>query len=364
MRKLSLLKTMLLLCALVAGSASVWAAPGDEIKSPSNVVSGKWYYIKGVYTSSSVEYSQYYAPSTDAKDTKVTNAAATDIANAMPILFTQVTGGWTLQTPNGYYVRPHSSNGQSYLLEDEFVMTLTSGDTKEGTGKGIKIGKYTASSKDWYLQANQQSAKIGGYKDTQWDVTLIEAGEVTINSACTDGSQFFGTYSSSVAFVVPSVLTVSEVKVVSGKLQLSNYDTGDIVPANTGVLVSSATAKKFVLAPTTGGTSLLGSGNMLKGSGDDGITASAMTAANTLFYRLTIHNGSTIGFWWGAADGAAFDLAANKAYLAVPVDAAREGFGFDDTTGIENVNRETITITVITRWMAARWRTRRKASTS
>jgi len=48
MKKLTLLKSMLLLCALVAGSGSVWAAPGDEIKSPSNVVSGTWYYIKGV----------------------------------------------------------------------------------------------------------------------------------------------------------------------------------------------------------------------------------------------------------------------------------------------------------------------------
>ena len=47
MKKLNVLTRMLLLVALLVGStSSVWAAPGDEIKSPSNVVSGKWYYIK------------------------------------------------------------------------------------------------------------------------------------------------------------------------------------------------------------------------------------------------------------------------------------------------------------------------------
>ena len=62
------------------------------------------------------------------------------------------------------------------------------------------------------------------------------------------------------------------------------------------------------------------------------------------YYRLTMHNGEILGFWWGADNGAAFALGANKAYLAVPNDVAAIGFEFgDDTTGIVNVNRETIT---------------------
>ena len=57
-----------------------------------------------------------------------------------------------------------------------------------------------------------------------------------------------------------------------------------------------------------------------------------------------MHNGTQIGYYWGAATGAAFALAANKAYLAVPVAAARSGFnlfGDDDTTGIEAVDINT-----------------------
>ena len=349
MKKLNVLTRMLLLVALLVGStSSVWAAPGDEIKSPSNVVSGKWYYIKGVYTADNKTYAQYYAPSPDTKDTKFTGSAATEISSAMPVLFTQVTGGWTLQTPNGNYIRPHSSNGQSFLLEDQFVMTLTSGNTKEGNGKGIKIGKYTASSKDWYLQANQQSPKIGGYKDTQWDLTLIEAGEININAACNDGAQtktYYSTYSSTTAFYIPNGITVSEIGLDNeGKLIVEDYTAGAIVPANRGVLVSSNKSGKIILAPTTGGTSVLGSNNCLYGTGGTDINATAMETAapGCVYYRLTMHEGKDLGFYWGADGGGAFDLAANKAYLAVPAGSAKEGFSFitgeEETDGIKAVS--------------------------
>jgi hypothetical protein len=82
---------------------------------------------------------------------------------------------------------------------------------------------------------------------------------------------------------------------------------------------------------------------MLKASGDAGIDASAMgtAAPGCNYYRLTMHDGSEIGFWWGAASGAAFDIAANKAYLAVPTSAAREGFAFgEETNGITANNSE------------------------
>ena len=51
-----------------------------------------------------------------------------------------------------------------------------------------------------------------------------------------------------------------------------------------------------------------------------------------------MHNGTTLGFYWGAENGGAFKPGANKAYLAVPAAAAKEGFAFGETTGINNVN--------------------------
>ena len=55
------------------------------------------------------------------------------------------------------------------------------------------------------------------------------------------------------------------------------------------------------------------------------------------FYRLTMHNGTKIGFWWGADYGAAFSIDPNKAYLAVPATTTvRSGYTWQDVvTGID-----------------------------
>ncbi len=159
---------------------------------------------------------------------------------------------------------------------------------------------------------------------------------VTLAATCTDRTKYYGTFSLASPFVVPSDLTVSEIKVVDGKLTVGDYATGAVVPANTGVMVSSATSgDHYVTLTTTAGSSLFGSDNMLMPSGN-GITTAEMAEAapGCKYYRLTMHNGTTLGYYWGAADGAAFALGANKAYLAVPTASAR-------LTGFEMADSET-----------------------
>ena len=171
--------------------------------------------------------------------------------------------------------------------------------------------------------------------------TTIPTTTVTIASACTDGVKFYGTYSNSSAFVVPEGLTVSEVGIVDDKLYVDDYAEGDIVPANTGVMISATSAGEKTLTLAAGGSSKLGTDNCLKASGDAGINAAAMETAapSCKYYRLTMHNGEQIGFWWGAEDGAAFSIAANKAYLAVPSGIAARSFWFDEgeTTSLREV---------------------------
>lgn len=108
-------------------------------------------------------------------------------------------------------------------------------------------------------------------------------------------------------------------------------------------MVSSTTAGDHTIALSNeAGTEI--AGNMLKASGDAGINAATMNEDNKLFYRLTMHNGKYLGFYWGAANGAAFDIAANKAYLAVvPKTAGARIAGFNlfenegEATAIEGV---------------------------
>lgn len=164
------------------------------------------------------------------------------------------------------------------------------------------------------------------------DYTTTATATVSLASACTDGSRYYGTYSCKGAFVVPADLTVSEISVADDKLTVADYDTGDIVPANTGVMISSTTSGNHtIVISDVAGTSVLGSSNMLRATGSTGITAEDMASADasSLFYRLTMHGGSTLGFYWGAADGGAFAVAAQKAYLAVPVSTARSISSFN-----------------------------------
>ena len=195
------------------------------------------------------------------------------------------------------------------------------------------------------LKYNSGSPRFACYTSGQQTAVLfVKSGSkvkttLTLASACTDGAKYYGTYSNSKAFIVPEDLTVSAITVADGKLTVTDYAAGDVVKANTGVMVSATSAgeKTVVLTAETGTEK---DGNMLKASGDAGIDAATMDAADTKFYRLTMHNGTQIGFWWGAENGAAFALAANKAYLAVPssaLAAAREGLWLDlggETTGI------------------------------
>lgn len=161
---------------------------------------------------------------------------------------------------------------------------------------------------------------------------------ITLNAACTDGSLVYGTYSNNSAWVVSDDIEVSEVGVIDGELVVEHYAVGAIVPANTGVMVSALEGGDYTVnLSNEAGSSVLGTDNCLHPSSE------TMTG-NNLFYRLTMHNGNQIGFWWGAEEGAAFSLAANKAYLAVPKSAggsaAVRGFAFNggEATAIKTVN--------------------------
>ena len=163
---------------------------------------------------------------------------------------------------------------------------------------------------------------------------------LSLASACTDGEDmYYATYSNDHAFVVPADLIVSEIKLdAQNKLVISNYATGAVVPANTGVMVSSDVAGAHTVnLSAEAGTSVLGAENLLKAS------SVAMTGDDFKFYRLTMHNGTDLGFYWGADGGAAFSIAANKAYLAVSTATAARIAGFNlfenegEATAIEGV---------------------------
>ena len=279
-------------------------------------------------------------------------------------------GTWSFgDDTNGYLYNPSSNDLKLSTTSGEKTSFTVAYSTTEN-------GFYIKNGARWFayradLQTSNQLFRMGGNGTSPitgtvgyFDIYKYVAGSatysdycttipmltVTIDAACNDGKdtpKYYGTFSSSSAFVVPENLTVSEIGIdAEGKMVVSNYDSGDIVPANTGVMLSATTSGDFKLnlVSPDKGESVLGAENRLRPTGDDnGISANDMGTKdpNCLYYRLTMHEGTKLGFWWGADGGDSFAIVANKAYLAVPtsVAGARNGFAFgDDATGISNVN--------------------------
>ncbi|MBR6319477.1 MAG: InlB B-repeat-containing protein [Prevotella sp.] len=272
-------------------------------------------------------------------------------ANVYEILveFNEESGYYTLfdAKENGYLYAACGTGTGNYLrtennLDNDGYGLWTISIANDGIATIIA----TNGQRNW-MRYNSSNGIFSCYETGQKDVYLYEkVGDtgtqnftVSINSACTDGTKSYGTFSAPFAFTVPSDVTVSEIAIENGALKVNDYAAGAIVPANTGVMISSATAGDKTFTSAEGGTSL-GSDNCLRPV-IWGVEASDMAAADASckFYRLTMHNGTKIGFWWGAASGAAFDYdTPNRAYLAVPENVtARQSFWFDnEATGISS----------------------------
>lgn len=250
--------------------------------------------------------------------------------------FPDFTNGYTVKIT--YYI---GGSSNPTLTSEELTATGKAdgtGTIANGTGFSVELTVPTGAAFELTAGNATYISRIEITKNDAPETTTI-----TLSEACTDGTKYYGTFSyGKSAFIVPEDLTVSRVIVdANGKLLVDDYNTGDVVGKNTGVMVSSATAGEHTVVLTTKTSET--KQNMLLSSGSDGVTAGGMgtAAPGYKFYRLTMHKGNQLGFFWGAENGAAFDIAANKAYLAVPeANAANmQGFIFGDTeTAIKGIN--------------------------
>lgn len=132
---------------------------------------------------------------------------------------------------------------------------------------------------------------------------------------------------------------VSTVTVSGGQL-LKTERTGGLVAKGEGVLICSPTPNVTVTNIYTD----------VEKNADNNLVATPFVAetdgeVGCKYYRMTYNNidaGSGLGFYWGAANGAAFDVAAEgKAILKVSEEesSGAKGFSFiwDDTNAIRDI---------------------------
>ena len=159
------------------------------------------------------------------------------------------------------------------------------------------------------------------------------SAEIKVNIGATGYATL---YYSDRALVVPENVAAYTYKVTNGKLDESYlYNAGETIPAATGVVLKAAPGEYTFAASQNAGD--VDADNLLKGSDE-----ATLTTGGAVYYKLSLNkagDANSVGFYYGAADGAAFTNGAHKAYLALPTASGVRAFLFNGntTTGIQNV---------------------------
>lgn len=157
-------------------------------------------------------------------------------------------------------------------------------------------------------------------------------------------NSFYLTAYSDNALIVPTGVKAAVVLANGDGIRSDyRYNSGDVIPAETGILLQAGKGNSFNL-PTTETTEAAPEDNLLHGTLNDEITDVEGAAK---YYKLSYDKatGTEIGFYWGATNGGAFMNKAGKAFLALPatLNAAQlAGFSLFDLahstiTGIDDV---------------------------
>ena len=155
---------------------------------------------------------------------------------------------------------------------------------------------------------------------------------------------FYLTAYSDKALVVPAGVKAAVVTANGEGIRNDyRYNSGDVIPAVTGVLLKGGKGNSFYLSASES-TEMAPEDNLLHGTLNDEM---ANVAGADKYYKLSYDRatGTEIGFYWGAENGGAFMNKGGKAFLAIPATlqaAQLTGFSLFDlnnnqtVTGIEH----------------------------
>ena len=205
----------------------------------------------------------------------------------------------------------------------------------EGSDYGIIIGSGTA--QQWALVSNERMSVV------QSAIEEVAAIGTTVDIK-TSNAGYATFFDSRYDYALPDGLSAQVVTNVSnGKLTykvIADGSAGEVIPKGTAVMLTSNAKHSgtFALTATVGGASYSGT-NLLHGS-DEATT----TTGNGYHYKLSYGQTGTkwdtvFGWYWGAQNGAPFQIDGHKAWLVVPSGSTRAaGFSIDgDATEITDI---------------------------
>ena len=197
----------------------------------------------------------------------------------------------------------------------------------------------------------QAKAELDAGKATDATYEALQSAYNAASSEINDNSQlvdfaksFYLTAYSDKALVVPAGVKAAVVTANGEGIRNDyRYNSGDVIPAGTGVLLKGGKGNSFYLSASES-TEMAPEDNLLHGTLTDEMTN---VAGADKYYKLSYDRatGTEIGFYWGAENGGAFMNKGGKAFLAIPATlqaAQLTGFSLFDldnnqtVTGIEH----------------------------
>lgn len=239
----------------------------------------------------------------------------------------------------------NTASGRTLDVYGKNTAYSTAADLYSYDNKGDKLGSIAYGETTLTIEGDYEYIGVRSYSGAMYlDAVKIAWEPDTTAISVTIGETGYATlYYSDVNLTVPEGVTAKTYKANGTALvELDNYSAGNVIPAGTGVVLKGAQGDYTFAITTESGTA--SEENMLRGSDE-----AAETTGGAKYYMLSLAKtggNETVGFYYGAENGAAFTNKAHRAYLAVPegTEAKATGYPFnDDVTGINDITREQVT---------------------
>ena len=238
----------------------------------------------------------------------------------------------------------NTASGRTLDVYGKNTAYSTAADLYSYDNKGEKLGSIAYGETTLTIEGDYEYIGVRSYSGAMYlDAVKIAWEPDTTAISVTIGETEYATlYYSDVNLTVPEGVTAKTYKANGTALvELDNYSAGDVIPAGTGVVLNGAQGDYTFAITTESGTA--SEENMLRGSDE-----AAETTGGAKYYMLSLAatgGNETVGFYYGAENGAAFMNGAHKAYLAVPegTEAKATGYAFNEVTGINAITREQVT---------------------
>ena len=211
--------------------------------------------------------------------------------------------------------------------------------------KAEALSKATRSALNTAMQQAKAELDAGKATDATYETLQSAYNAAKYNPQIADfAKSFYLTAYSDKALVVPAGVKAAVVTANGEGIRNDyRYNSGDVIPAVTGVLLKGGKGNSFYLSASES-TEMAPEDNLLHGTLNDEM---ANVAGADKYYKLSYDRatGTEIGFYWGAENGGAFMNKGGKAFLAIPATlqaAQLTGFSLFDlnnnqtVTGIEH----------------------------